>query len=240
MIPKVIHYCWFGRNPLPKSAQRCIASWRKYLPDYEIKEWNEDNFDVNMLPYTREAYAAKKYAFVSDFARMWILLKEGGVYFDTDVEVIRPLDDILARGAFMGCEIDGGEGKLPVVAAGLGLAVEAGHLVYQDVVGVYESLNFWTEDHKINPFAIVRIVSDVLARHGLRATAEEQRVEGITIYPADYFNPLKLLPTGKRLLLTSHTRTIHHFTASWLSPRQRLMLRCKDTAKSLLGTLHLR
>ena len=106
MIPKIIHYCWFGRNPLPELAQKCIASWKKYLPDYEIKEWNEDNFDVNIIPYTAEAYAAKKYAFVSDYARFWILYKYGGIYFDTDVEVIRPIDDIIAKGNFMGCETD--------------------------------------------------------------------------------------------------------------------------------------
>ena len=110
MIPKIIHYCWFGRNPLPELAQKCIASWRKYLPDYEIKEWNEDNFDVNMIPYTAEAYKAKKYAFVSDYARFWILYKYGGLYFDTDVEVIKPMDDIIARGPFMGCENEAGKG----------------------------------------------------------------------------------------------------------------------------------
>ena len=104
MIPKTIHYCWFGGKPLPKSARKCIASWRKFFPDYVIKEWNESNFDVKMVPYTAEAYAAKKYAFVSDFARFWILHREGGVYFDTDVEVIRPMDDILERGAFLGMD----------------------------------------------------------------------------------------------------------------------------------------
>ena len=98
MIPKIIHYCWFGRGPLPELAQKCIASWKKYLPDYEIKEWNEDNFDVNILPYTAEAYQAKKYAGVSDYARFWILYQYGGIYFDTDVEVIRPIDDIVVRG----------------------------------------------------------------------------------------------------------------------------------------------
>lgn len=102
MIPKVIHYCWFGGNPLPKSAQKCIALWRKYLPDYEIKEWNENNFDVNIIPYTAEAYKAKKYAFVSDYARFWILYKYGGLYFDTDVEVIKNMDDIISKGPFMG------------------------------------------------------------------------------------------------------------------------------------------
>lgn len=106
MIPKIIHYCWFGRNPLPPLAQECIASWRKYLPDYEIKEWNEDNFDVNAIPYTAEAYRQKKYAFVSDYARFWIMYHYGGLYFDTDVEVIRPLDDIIAAGNFMGFELD--------------------------------------------------------------------------------------------------------------------------------------
>ncbi len=106
MIPKVIHYCWFGGNPLPESAQKCIASWRKFLPDYEIKEWNESNFDVNAIPYTAQAYAAKKYAFVSDYARFSILYDNGGLYFDTDVEVIRPMDDIIENGPFMGFEID--------------------------------------------------------------------------------------------------------------------------------------
>ena len=126
MIPKIIHYCWFGRNPLPELARKCIASWRKYLPDYEIKEWNEDNFDVNIIPYTAEAYAQKKYAFVSDYARFWILYRYGGIYFDTDVEVIRPLDDIIARGCFMGFETDPApkqNGVDACVNPGLGLGV---------------------------------------------------------------------------------------------------------------------
>ena len=124
MIPKVIHYCWFGGNPLPASAKKCIASWRKYLPDYEIKEWNESNFDVNIIPYTAEAYKAKKYAFVSDYARFWIFYKYGGLYFDTDVEVIKNMDDIIAKGPFMGCENEAKAGATPVqlgVAPGLGL-----------------------------------------------------------------------------------------------------------------------
>ena len=116
MIPKIIHYCWFGRNPLPESAQKCIASWKKFLPDYEIKEWNEDNFDVNIIPYTKEAYEAKKYAFVSDYARFWILYKYGGLYFDTDVEVIKPMDDIIERGPFMGIEVPANNAGTPKVA----------------------------------------------------------------------------------------------------------------------------
>ena len=128
MIPKIIHYCWFGGNPLPPLAQECIASWRKYLPEYEIWQWTDFNdndngngngngnekslfdkkltFDVNIIPYTAEAYRQKKYAYVSDYARFWIMHRYGGIYFDTDVEVIKPLDDIIAKGNFMGFEQD--------------------------------------------------------------------------------------------------------------------------------------
>lgn len=131
MIPKIIHYCWFGGNPLPKSAERCIASWRKFLPDYEIKEWNENNYDVHKIQYIQEAYEAKKYAFVSDYARFDILYQYGGIYFDTDVEVLKPLEDIIARGPFMGREAGaylrnickGYEGDGLAVAPGLGLGV---------------------------------------------------------------------------------------------------------------------
>ena len=123
MIPKVIHYCWFGKNPLPASAQKCIASWRKYLPDYEIKEWNEDNFEVNAVPYTQQSYEVRKYAFVSDYARFWILYHFGGLYFDTDVEVIKPLDDIIKRGAFMGIEQGAFMDGKPMVAPGLGMGI---------------------------------------------------------------------------------------------------------------------
>ena len=106
-IPKTIHYCWFGGNPLPELAQKCIASWEKFCPGYEIIEWNESNFDFSDCAYAMEAYEAKKWAFVSDYARFKILYENGGVYFDTDVEVIKPIDDIIEQGAFFGCEQDG-------------------------------------------------------------------------------------------------------------------------------------
>ena len=135
MIPKIIHYCWFGRNPRPASAKKCIASWRKYLPDYEIKEWNEDNFDVNIIPYTQQAYEMKKYAFVSDYARFWILYHYGGLYFDTDVEVIKSFDDIVDKGAFMGLEIDGTKKDTKIaIAPGLGLGAETGMSIYYQIL----------------------------------------------------------------------------------------------------------
>ena len=143
MIPKVIHYCWFGRNPLPPLAVKCIESWKKYLPDYEIKEWNEDNFDVYTNQYTTEAYQAKKYAYVSDYARFWALYNEGGVYFDIDVEVIKPLDDLISKGSFMGCEKDGdGAYTYPEVAPGLIVGCEPNHPIIKELFYIYEGFSF--------------------------------------------------------------------------------------------------
>ena len=213
-IPKVIHYCWFGRNPLPESAVKCINSWKKYFPDYDIKEWNEDNFDVNIIPYTREAYEAKKYAFVSDYARMWILYHHGGLYFDTDVEVIKPMDDIVARGPFMGIEVEAKDGTFPYVAPGLCLGTPAGHVVYKDVLDVYQDLRFFKGDGKINTYAIVPITSDVLRHNGMKPTNEQQQVAGVWIYPRDYFNPLD--DNTGRLVITENTRSIHWYTKTWL------------------------
>lgn len=213
MIPKVIHYCWFGRNPLPESAQKCIASWRKFFPNYEIKEWNEDNFDVNSIQYTYEAYEAKKYAFVSDYARFWILYNYGGLYFDTDVEVIKPMDDIIERGAFMGIEVLAQNGGGPQVAPGLGLGVNPGLGLYKVLLEKYSTLRFKNEDGSLNQKTIVTYNTEVLQEFGLRPTNEIQEVAGVWIYPADYFNPLDSL-TGK-LKLTDNTRSIHWYMNSW-------------------------
>ena len=143
-IPKVIHYCWFGGNPLPEMALKCIESWKKFLPDYEIKEWNEKNFDLNICEYVKEAYQAKKWAFVSDYARFWILYHEGGVYFDTDVEVIKPFEDIIENGAFMGCEVTERKKKLNTdiaVNPGLGLGAPAGLSLYKEILEFCEKYN---------------------------------------------------------------------------------------------------
>lgn len=213
MIPKIIHYCWFGRNPLPESAHKCIASWRKFLPDYEIKEWNEDNFDVNIIPYTQQAYEAKKYAFVSDYARFWILYKYGGLYFDTDVEVIKPMYDIIERGPFMGVEVSPKGNELPKVAPGLGLGVTPNHELYKDLLSKYATLSFKNADGSLNQKTIVLYNTEVLEEHGLKSVSDIQEVGGVWIYPVDYFNPLDSL-TGK-LKLTSNTRSIHWYMNSW-------------------------
>lgn len=218
MIPKVIHYCWFGRNALPPLAVKCIESWKKYLPDYEIKEWNEDNFDVNIISYTKEAYETKKYAFVSDYARFWILYHYGGLYFDTDVEIIKPIDDIIEKGPFMGCEKDMvvapdlGLG----VAPGLGLGAKPGLGLYAKLLQRYDQMHFKTVSGELNQTTIVEYTSDLLYKHGMRNVTDVQLVAGILIYPKEYFCPLGL--DGK-MQVTDNTRTIHHYMASWSDRR---------------------
>lgn len=216
MIPKVIHYCWFGGNPLPKSAIKCIDSWKKFLPDYEIKEWNESNFDINLIPYTREAYEMKKYAYVSDVARFLVLYREGGVYFDTDVEVVKPLDDIIEAGAFMGIEDLGEEGKTyPNVAPGLGLAVEAGNPFYKEILDHYYECHYYDPITKVPyPLTVVNHCTDLLIKNGLKPTNKFQIVAGINIYPVDYFCPLEDA-TGI-LTITENTRAIHWFSKTWI------------------------
>lgn len=214
MIPKIIHYCWFGRNPLPPLAVKCIESWKKYLPDYEIKEWNEDNFDVNIIPYTSEAYSVKKYAFVSDYARFWLLYKYGGVYFDTDVEVIRPIDDIVERGAFMGCEKDDVKYRPLTVAPGLGIGAEPGMSIYKEIIDYYNCSHFLNPDGIPDlSITVVGHLTSILKKNGLQELKGIQKVCGVTIYPSEYFAPINF--TTHRIHITKNTRTIHHYMASW-------------------------
>lgn len=218
MIPKIIHYCWFGRGPLPELAQKCIASWKKYLPDYEIKEWNEDNFDVNIIPYTAEAYKAKKYAFVSDYARFWILHQYGGIYFDTDVEVIRPLDDIIERGNFMGFETDPKsqlkeDASEASVNPGLGMGVAPGLGLIKKMLDFYEGRHFEFIPGGIGQLTIVHIATEVLRKAGLKQQQGIQQVDDMWIYPAEYFCPINL-KTG-RIHVRLNTRTIHHYAGTW-------------------------
>lgn len=211
MIPKVIHYCWFGGNPLPKSAQKCIRSWKKYFPDYEIKEWNEQNFDVNSIRYTQEAYERKKYAFVSDYARFFILYQYGGLYFDTDVEVIKPMEDLIAKGAFMGIEKDADKVG---VAAGLGLAAEPNMTIYKEIIDHYNQVPFVDEKGEQIPGTVVKHTTDLLITHGLVLKDEIQHVANVWIYPNEYFNPLEDA-TGK-LTITPNTRSIHWYSKTWV------------------------
>lgn len=214
MIAKTIHYCWFGGNPLPKDARKCIDSWRKYLPNYEIKEWNEDNFDVTANKYIEEAYRQKKYAFVSDYARFKVLHDHGGVYFDTDVEVIKPMRDIITSGPFMGFEkslATNGHGRdIPLgVNPGLGMAAEAGMPFLKEILDYYDTITF-----DILEGTIVYHTTRLLAKAGLRQENALQQVAGFTIYPDDYLCPMD--STTGIVTKTPNTVSIHHYSCSWM------------------------
>ena len=224
MIPKVIHYCWFGRNPLPPLAIRCIKSWKEYFPDYEIKEWNESNFDVNTIQYTKEAYQAQQYAFVSDYARFWILYHYGGLYFDTDVEVIKSMDDIVTRGAFMGCEneVQRNKSYTLAVAPGLGIGCNPGSELYGELLELYTTLHFIKANNFYNTKTVVEYTTEILQKHGLLNVNRLQEIEGIFVYPKDYFCPIDY--KNGRCMITDNTHSIHHYAASWKSEREKLMI----------------
>lgn len=200
---------------MPDSALKCIESWHMFLPHYEIKEWNEDNFDVNIIPYTQQAYEAHKYAFVSDYARFWILYNFGGLYFDTDVEIIGPIDDIVATGPFMGIEKGARLNHLPMVNPGLGLGAEPNHPFYKRMLLRYQDHPFILNNGAFNPDAIVKLTTIELQSDGLKATDEIQKVSNIWIYPPDYFCPLD--STTGLLTITDRSVSIHHFAGSWIA-----------------------
>lgn len=211
MIPKVIHYCWFGGNPLPELAQKCIASWKKYCPDYEIKEWNESNFDLNCCDYVREAYEAKKWAFVSDVARLYAMVHEGGIYMDTDVEVIAPLDSLLHYHAVSGFET---EHSIPT---GL-MACEKGNPMFTEFLNEYKTAHFLLPDSSLDQTTNVVRITNICLKYGFIPNNQKQTIRTFTLLPQDYLCP-KSFETGKTEL-TKNTLTIHHFNGSWRSEQE--------------------
>ena len=221
MIPKIIHYCWFGGKPLPEDALKCIESWRKFCPDYRIVEWNESNTDLESCDYVKEAYQAKKWAFVSDFVRFQVLFDNGGVYFDTDVELLKPIDSIIEKGPFMGIESYPGayigNDSSMVVAPGLGIAADAGNPFYGEVLDHYRSVHFIDGDGTMNMDTVGMHVTGLLIAHGLKPENTFQTVCGINIYPKEYFNPLNA--NSGRLEITGNTVSIHHYAGTWVSAK---------------------
>ena len=224
MIPKIIHYCWFGGNPLPEDAARCIESWKKYCPGFEIRAWNESNFDVNCCRYVQEAYAAKKWAFVTDYVRLYALVNEGGIYMDTDVEVLRPLDRFLDHQAFSGFESSGN------IQTGI-MACEKGYAPFKELLDEYENRPFKKENGELNMTTNVVYITNLFSRYGLKLDNTYQEVQGFALYPMDYFCA-KSFHTGI-VHATENTYTIHHFAGSWLSDesKRRKAFRKKMTDK---------
>lgn len=206
MIPKIIHYIWFGGNPYPEKIQYCIESWKKRLPEYEFKLWNEETFDVNSVPFTREAYENRKWAFVSDYVRVWALHKYGGVYLDTDIEVIKPLDKFLGHRLVLGTDE---EGHLTAL-----MASEAGHPYWEKILDMYANLSFEQQDGTLNFTVNNFYLEQLLEAYGYRVANVRQTLrEGIEIYPDDYFHGVSLM-NGKEHR-TSNTHAIHWHTLTW-------------------------
>lgn len=217
MIPKVIHYCWFGRGPMPQLAQKCIESWKKYLPEYKIKEWNEDNFDLDMYPYVREAYDNRKFAFVTDVVRLYALYHEGGVYMDADVEVLKSLDPFLHHIAFSGFE---DEKNIPT---GI-MASEKGGRWAKENLDFYNDKHFIKDDGTMDMTTNVQTITKIMLPYGLKQDNSYQDFPDlITFYPKDYFCP-KSYKDGK-IYTTKNTITIHHFAGSWVAPKEKLKRR---------------
>lgn len=210
MIPKKIHYCWFGWGEKPKKAKKCIASWKKHCPDYEIIEWNEDNFPADKYPYAVYCLENKKYAFLSDFVRLVAVYENGGLYFDTDVELIRSPDALLRYDAFYGFEND------KFVNTGEGFGAVKGQETVKKMLELYLAL----EPDENGAYPIIgcpKLNTEALLSFGLEQNGKEQTVGGAKILPADYFNPYDD-PTGK-LNLTENTVGIHWYSKSWMSKK---------------------
>ncbi|WP_312065996.1 glycosyltransferase family 32 protein [Leuconostoc lactis] len=226
-IPKIIHYCWFGNNPLPENVRKCIASWEKYCPDFEIKQWNESNYDVNKYDYTREAYDKKKYAFVSDVARLDIVSNFGGIYLDTDVELIKPLTLFLDDKLFMGMELPGR------ISTGNGFGAIKGHHFIQKNLAEYKNRKFVLPNGHIDETSCVTITTNLLKKlYGLPFN-NDTFVDDISIYSPDVFCPFNI--ETNKLLLTDRTVAIHHFDATWKSGDDKF-LRIKIKLRRLLGS----
>ena len=216
-IPKIIHYCWVGGKPKPKSVLYCIESWKKYCPDYEIKEWNETNYDFSKNAYMKQAYETKKWGFVPDYARLDIIYQYGGIYLDTDVEVIKNLNPLLDNKSFFGFE-DTGENEY-FVACGLGFGAQAGNSLIKDLRDYYDNISFFNEDSSLNLTPAPRHNMKVFLKHGVKMNNEYQRVEENVIYPSEYFCP-KIFKTGATHK-TKNTYSIHQFDASWIDVKIR-------------------
>lgn len=215
MIPKKIHYCWFGENSLPDLAKKCIESWKKYCPDYEIIEWNESNYDVRKNLYMEEAYEAEKWAFVSDYARLDIIYNYGGIYLDTDVELLKKLDDLLNYPVFLATE------KIGLVATGLIFGAEPKNESILMMLNEYKDAHFKIEDKVYDLLPCPKRNTKPFLKIGLKKTKEIQNLGKVIIFPPEYFCPMD--NETKEVNITLNTYSIHHYGASWISQNEKKM-----------------
>ena len=212
-IPRKIHYCWVGGNPLTPLAEKCIASWRKFCPDYEIIRWDESNYDFFKHPYMKQAYEAKKWGFVPDYARLDIIHQHGGIYLDTDVEAIKPLDSLLQHRFYAGFE------SSQSVALGLGFGAEPGHPLLEAMLRDYDNYSFFNADGTLNQLPSPQIQTNFLINCYKLPIPNDGNIQYLTgdsvIFPPEYFCPKQV--GSPQVTITSNTYTIHHYCGSWLS-----------------------
>lgn len=206
MIPKIIHYCWFGRSDIPNSLKKCIQTWKQFMPEYQIIRWDETNFDINSITWTKQAYEEKKYAFVSDYVRLKVLYKYGGIYLDTDVKLIMSLEKFAKYKAFTGFE---SRDKLTSAVIG----AEPGFELIKEFILYYKERQFILPDGSTNKEANVVMLTEVCKKYGLKLDNSEQEILGMHIFPRTYFCPLDFYMNKS---FTDKTHAIHFFKASWL------------------------
>lgn len=226
-IPKVIHYCWFGRKEKPKIVKKCIDSWQRNLPDYKILEWNEQNVNLNANPYLKEAYLSRKFAFVSDYVRVHSLYYYGGIYLDTDVEVFKGFEPFLHHDSFWGFEQEN-----YIATSTIGAA--KGNKLIKIFLDSYNDINFINQDGSFNELTNVAMITDILKEKGLKLNGEFQEIEGMgTFYQQTYFSPYDYINCRK--IITDNTYTMHHFYKSWLPPKARIKSKIKVAVSKLIG-----
>lgn len=229
MIPRTIHYCWFGGSELPELERKCMASWSEKMSNCEVVRWDESNFDFGSCAFAREAYEAGKWAFVSDYARFRILRDHGGVFLDTDVELLRPLDHLLDREAFTGFTKDSS-----FVNPGLVVASEAGGHVMADVVRRYESMELLPQQGRVHPQSSPRTLTALLEEsYGLRRDGSLQELDGLTVFPAEFFDPID--PHTGVMNITEATYSIHHYSGTWLLPAKKYRLELRKRLAPKVG-----
>lgn len=220
MIPKVIHYCWFGHHPLPDLAITCIESWKHFCPDYKIMLWDESNFDLTSCPYVTEAYAEKRWAFVSDYARLKIIYENGGIYLDTDVELLKSFDDLISYSCFLGTEIgkDGG-----LVNTGVGFGAEKGHEVVKKMLDEYQDIHYKGSNGITDSTTCPERNTTALAKLGFVYQKEIWQRDRVYVFPPEYFSPMNYI-TGETVV-TEKSYSIHHYSALWISDKDREMIK---------------
>lgn len=227
MIPKIIHYCWFGTGSLSTIAEKCINSWKKNCPDYEIVKWDELNSNFSCNDYAKAAYKENKWSFVSDYIRLKVIYENGGIYMDTDVELLKTLDSFLENKAFISFESE------TQVNSGNIIACEKGNETIKKMLDEYNSISFYNNDGSFNTTPSPFYNTKALLNMGLIQNNTLQHLENITIYPTEYFCP-KNLTTGE-LCLTQNSHAIHHFDGSWLSEDSKNLNYIKQNVYKTIG-----